>query len=840
MAIFSISCDFSTIAIPTIHVAMNCPYRYAIALLCLTASLLQAQPGNAVTVVPGGYDQGIRNPMKGFTDNGNNHPWASTKHAYIRWNELENDVSDGMERIYAVTNQKFSGVAAQNKKVIPRVYLQYFANDKYWPADMTPDDYTSQQFQDRVVRLIERLGVAWDNDPRMAFVEMGIVGLWGEQHSPAPTPEIQKVIGDAFAAAFKNKKVSVRQNWHDFQETAYPFAEYWDSWAHYDQMWNNGKNIANLNDSESRYLNTYIGGEVAYGWGNSDTQPGPSPTASVSDPTHRNFVINSVRWLHGTQFRWISGYDRDDPVAVAGAEEIQKTLGYRYLLDEARISVDDTTGALTVAFDVTNEGSAPFYYDWPVEVALLDPNSLEPVWTSVMASVDIRDWHPGSGWTEPDWTHVGGWRGKIPDVNWNASGVTGWTTPPQKYTEQETFTVDAPAGNYVLSLAVLDPAGNRPSLRFATSNYINGGRHPIAQVNTETKVAAALAGDFAFDDIATDNSLSYRENPDSNTVYYGAFVDTQNGTVTSNTGSFFVAAGTEIVLTATADPGLEFIGWSGDVSGTSNPLTVTLDQNKDIRPVFVRVGIPGLIEAEGFRNQSGIQSENSSEGGQNIGYIQNGDWSEYIVNVPAASEYLLSLRVASGNVNGGAILVQSDNGDESSGRVDIGSATVPFTKVGDNSGWQDWQTINTIVNFTVSGRQMVRLNYSGGGGFLFNLNWMNFSTFSSPTLIEDQRVHVHQADGASTKHLALTFLRPTGTRPVNGGFTAAGKSFTVEASQDLVTWEETIESADVPSGLPSPATGYEWATFRLTQAMDGPDAPKKAFIRVKVADVAEP
>ena len=44
------------------------------------------------------------------------------------------------------------------------------------------------------------------------------------------TEEMQKLVGDAFAAAFKNKKVSVRHNWKEF--TQHPFGEYWDSWAH--------------------------------------------------------------------------------------------------------------------------------------------------------------------------------------------------------------------------------------------------------------------------------------------------------------------------------------------------------------------------------------------------------------------------------------------------------------------------------------------------------------------------------------------------------------------------------------------------------------------------------
>ncbi|MEX0980989.1 MAG: DUF4832 domain-containing protein, partial [Bacteroidales bacterium] len=444
----------------------------AIAMVFITSmSAVYSQSDNPLSITPTPYERALRNPMMGFTHGDNKHPWASANHTYIKWNELENKESDGLDKILAVSNAKWGGLASANKKAIPRVYLHWSAdNQKYWPSDMQADDYTSEQFQERVLRLIERLGIAWDNDPRVAFVELGIFGKWGEHHGPSPTAKMQKLVGDAFAEAFKNKKVSVRHFWDQF--TQQPFGEYWDSWAHYDQMWPHGKSIHNVNSTKDRYLHNYIGGEVAYNWGNGDIQPGPSPTSSVAIEKHRNFVINSIRWLHCTQLRWIAGYDRNNAAAVAGAEEIQKAFGYRYVLNEVRVGVSDS---LSISFDVTNEGSAPFYYDWPVEVSLLDPTTLTPVWTSTMKNADIRDWLPGSGWTEPEWTPVGGWRTNVPHENWNSTGVTGWANPPEENTVEEEFSVNVPGGSYIVALAVLDPGGNLPALRFATANYINGG-----------------------------------------------------------------------------------------------------------------------------------------------------------------------------------------------------------------------------------------------------------------------------------------------------------------------------------------------------------------------------
>lgn len=260
-----------------------------------------------------------------------------------------------------------------------------------------------------------------------------------------------------------------------------------------------------MNDKR-RYLDNYVGGEVAYGWGNTNIQPGTEPTASVGEEKHSNFVINTICWLHCTQLRWIENYDQKNEAAVKGAEEIQKVFGYRFSLNEVRFSLSNS---LNVEFDVTNNGSAPFYYHWPIEVAMLDVKTHQPLWKATFAQADVRNWLPGEGWTNPDWTAVPAWSKYIPDVNWNAIDKGNWTKPPQKNTVKGNFKVDIPPGNYILSLAILDPAGNVPSVSFATANYLNGGRHPLGIVDFSTKKCYPLPTGFNFNDPGLDKSLYY-------------------------------------------------------------------------------------------------------------------------------------------------------------------------------------------------------------------------------------------------------------------------------------------------------------------------------------------
>jgi hypothetical protein len=298
---------------------------------------------------------------------------------YLRWNELENEETDTIEKIKKVCDEKWIDIERHNIKVIPRVYLDWDRKkgNEYWPSDMQTGDYSSDQFKRRVTRLVARLGQCWDNDPRVAWVQLGIIGYWGEHHNPSPDDEMQKLLGDVFTEAFKNKEVTIRHAW---EFTDYEFGIYWDSWAHIQQTQSHGKGIAELNNNIGRWKTCPIGGECAYNWGQYGQQPGDNPNDTLRDPEHLDWLLFTIRWLHCSNLGWVANYDASDPKVQEGAEQVQKAFGYRFVVDEVRyppvLSADRT---FTVTFSVHNAGSAPFYYNWPVEISLLDPKSKEVV-----------------------------------------------------------------------------------------------------------------------------------------------------------------------------------------------------------------------------------------------------------------------------------------------------------------------------------------------------------------------------------------------------------------------------------------------------------------------------
>ncbi len=123
------------------------------------------------------------------------------------------------------------------------------------------------------------------------------------------------------------------------------------------------------------------------------------------------------------------------------------------------------------------------------------------------------------------------------------------------------------------------------------------------------------------------------------------------------------------------------------------------------------------IEAESFNDQSGIETEACSEGGENIGFIENGDYAVYKKIDFGSGAGTFQARVASAT-SGGDIELRLDGID---GKL-IG--TCPVSVTGD---WQTWVTTTCSVS-GVSGTHDLYLKFTGGSSYLLNLNWWKFST----------------------------------------------------------------------------------------------------------------
>jgi hypothetical protein len=137
-------------------------------------------------------------------------------------------------------------------------------------------------------------------------------------------------------------------------------------------------------------------------------------------------------------------------------------------------------------------------------------------------------------------------------------------------------------------------------------------------------------------------------------------------------------------------------------------------------------GIPATstIQAESYTSQSGTQTETTTDtgGGQDVGFITNGDWLGYSNIDFGGGLTSVTARIASGATISGTMEVHVDS---------LTGPTVATVAVSPTGGWQTW-TSKTASMTNTSGLHNVYLRFttSGAGDFM-NINWFTFGTSSS-------------------------------------------------------------------------------------------------------------
>ncbi|ASZ12668.1 carbohydrate-binding protein [Chitinophaga pendula] len=205
--------------------------------------------------------------------------------------------------------------------------------------------------------------------------------------------------------------------------------------------------------------------------------------------------------------------------------------------------------------------------------------------------------------------------------------------------------------------------------------------------------------------------------------------------------------------------------------------------------------IPGRIEAESYDEMSGVQKEGTSDtgGGENIGWIDNGDWMDYLVNVRTAGTYTVQFRVSSAPGGGQLQLRSGDN-------------VLTTQNIAGTGGWQSWTTLTATVNLP-AGDQTLRI-YAAAGNW--NFNWMEFTSPSGDHPPQQQGVVLYP----NPVHTVLT-VTPLGKD---------GKYIIINAANNQQT---TVRAADGKLDVSRLAPGTYILRFQ-----DGNKAISKKFIKL--------
>ncbi len=123
-------------------------------------------------------------------------------------------------------------------------------------------------------------------------------------------------------------------------------------------------------------------------------------------------------------------------------------------------------------------------------------------------------------------------------------------------------------------------------------------------------------------------------------------------------------------------------------------------------------GSASQVDASAYTVQSGVELENCSEGGQDVAYIENGDYIGFSDVDFGAGADAIAFRVASTGSKA-AISVHLDKPD---------GPCIGTCSIADTGGWQTWATQSCALT-EAAGIHDLYFVFTGGEGYLFNLQW---------------------------------------------------------------------------------------------------------------------
>ncbi len=145
----------------------------------------------------------------------------------------------------------------------------------------------------------------------------------------------------------------------------------------------------------------------------------------------------------------------------------------------------------------------------------------------------------------------------------------------------------------------------------------------------------------------------------------------------------------------------------------TGPAEVLTDCNGDgggNPPTSAKIKVPGTFEAEAFQSKNGsVKTENTpGSSGKNLGFIKNGDYVDYQVEIASDGTYSLDVMASSAGA-GGKIEV-----------LEAGSV-VGTINITANGKWHTYKKYSANVSLK-AGTKKLRLLFKGGNGFLFNVD----------------------------------------------------------------------------------------------------------------------
>lgn len=435
----------------------------------ISVTALIEQPIRANAFYPTEYHGILNNPYKGWV------PWAQSGsnpqphrlvYAGISWRELEPERGEfdwhGIEETYL-----FDYWDARGVKFVVRLVLDTprkgtpVLDIPTWLYEMTEGsgtwyntsevgngfspDYINPVFIAEHERMIAALAERYNNDPRVAFIQLGSLGHWGEWHT---WPEGSGVFPDIpvsdqyvthYLQSFPNKMIGLRRPFAIVKENRLGLfndmfgdqrsSDEWIGWFEQGRL--------SEPPMPDFWKYAFSGGEFSSG----------NALLHLTDAK----IADVLRLARESHTSWLGPCS--PAVVVAGAPEqvhldaLLKTIGYRFVLTSVEHTGQIQKGeSLSIVMNWKNKGVAPFYFSWPLCLALVDESG--QIGNTYRTLEDIRHWLPGE-----------------------ISITTELPIDPA-----------LKPGTYSLVVGILDPETNRPGIDLAIAGRRDDGWYTLNNV----------------------------------------------------------------------------------------------------------------------------------------------------------------------------------------------------------------------------------------------------------------------------------------------------------------------------------------------------------------------
>lgn len=262
-------------------------------------------------------------------------------------------------------------------------------------------DYEDPRLLTALDGFIAALGSRYDGDARIGFIQMGLLGFWGEWHtyphdgwaSPGnwfASPASQQRVLQDYTRAFTKTKLQVR--YPDAANSSLNVGYHDDSFAVETLPGSGWHFVDKLTQvgADQKWLTQPVGGELRVEIQNCifDT---PMLCPVIENGADNDFP-GSVKATHASwllnQHAFTPGYAGQSLTNAAAASQ---SLGYRFQAAAFAVTRGSAKGQNDLSVKLGNIGVAPFYYDWPVQVAAVDKSGkIARTWTTSWKLTDLK------------------------------------------------------------------------------------------------------------------------------------------------------------------------------------------------------------------------------------------------------------------------------------------------------------------------------------------------------------------------------------------------------------------------------------------------------------------